>query len=411
LRSRNKGVSIGGEACCEARMLRGDLRELFAGLPDPRVQRTRRHGLTDVLLLVLMGTILGCEGWDGIVLWAEEWEPELRTILELPHGIPSADTLRRVMGALDSKEFGKMFIGWTQALCESTAGKLVSIDGKTVRGSFEGASGEGALHLVNAWVSENEMVLGQYATDVKSNEITAIPELLKLLDLRGATVSIDAMGCQKGIAKQIVEKGAEYLFGLKGNQPTLHEEVKTSFDEATCAKLRKEPESYCETADKGHGRNELRRVYVQREVSWLTRSENWPKLRALILVESERTRRGETSVERRAYISSSKASAHVLAQQVRGHWHVENRLHWTLDVVYGEDRARISRKNGAENMSTVRKIVMNLLRSTPTRDGKPKSAPMKRIRANARFANLLQVLSAGGTKDALEPRRRARRAE
>lgn len=179
---------------------------------------------------------------------------------------------------------------------------------------------------MNAWVSENAMVLGQYATDVKSNEITAIPELLNLLELRGATVSIDAMGCQKGIAKQIVAKGADYLFGLKGNQPTLHEEVKTSFDAATCSALSKEPSSYCEMADKGHGRNELRRVYVQREVSWLVQSEAWPKLSALILVESERTRRGEKSIERRAYITSSTASAQVLAEQVRGHWHVENRL-------------------------------------------------------------------------------------
>jgi predicted transposase YbfD/YdcC len=177
------------------------------------------------------------------------------------------------------------------------------------------------------------------------------------------------------------------------------------------AALRKEPNNYCETTDKGHGRNEVRRVYVQRDVSWLTRSENWPNLSALILVESERMRRGETSVERRAYISSSKAPAKVLAAQVRGHWHIENRLHWTLDVVYGEDRARISRKNGAENMSIVRKIAMNLLRSVPTRDGRPRSAPAKRIRANARFANLLQVLAAGGTKDALQPRQRARRAE
>jgi predicted transposase YbfD/YdcC len=392
-------------------MLRRDLRELFAELPDPRMQRTRRHRLTDILVMVLLGTILGCEGWDDIVWWAEDCESELRTILELPSGVPSADTLRRVMSALDPKAFGKAFIAWAQALCESTAGKLVSIDGKTVRGSFAGASGEGALHLVNAWVSENAMVLGQYATDVKSNEITAIPELLELLELRGATVSIDAMGCQKGIAKQIVEKGADYIFGLKGNQPTLHEEVKTSFDAAMLIALRKQAQNYCEMADKGHGRNELRRVYVQRDVSWLTRSENWPKLNALILVESERTRRGETSVERRAYITSSTAPATVLAAQVRGHWHVENRLHWTLDVVYGEDRARISRKNGAENVSIVRKIAMNLLRNAPTRDGKPWSAPRKRRKANTRFEYLLQVLAAGGTKDALEPRRRARRAE
>ena len=289
----------------------------------PHSERTRRHRLTDIVLLVLIGTICGREGWDELVWYGEDWEDELGTILELPSGIPSADTLRRVMGALDPRAFGKMFIAWTQAMCESTSGKLVSIDGKTVRGSFRGATGEGALHLVNAWVSENQMVLGQYATDVKSNEITAIPELLALLDLRGATVSIDAIGCQRGIAQQIVEKGADYLFGLKSNQPTLHAEVLAAFDEATCASLKGDAASYCETVDKGHGRNEVRRVWVQHEVAWLTRSEAWPKLRSLILVESERTRRGETSVERRAYISSVDAPASVLAERVRGHWHIE----------------------------------------------------------------------------------------
>jgi predicted transposase YbfD/YdcC len=304
-----------------------------------------------------------------------------------------------------------MFIAWTQAMCESTSGKLVSIDGKTVRGSFRGATGEGALHLVNAWVSENQMVLGQYATDVKSNEITAIPELLALLDLRGATVSIDAIGCQRGIAQQIVEKGADYLFGLKSNQPTLHAEVLAAFDEATCASLKGDAASYCETVDKGHGRNEVRRVWVQHEVAWLTRSEAWPKLRSLILVESERTRRGETSVERRAYISSVDAPASVLAERVRGHWHIENRLHWVLDVVFGEDRSRITRKNGAENLGIVRKIAMNLLRASPTPDkrGRPASNPRKRGRAAARFEHLLTVLAAGGTAEALTPRSRSRR--
>jgi predicted transposase YbfD/YdcC len=370
----------------------GETSGSFSTLPRPRVQRTRRHRLTDIVLLVLIGTICGCEGWDGIVWYAQEWEAELRTILELPGGIPSADTLRRVMGALDPRAFGKLFIAWTQAMCETTAGKLVAIDGKTVRGSFRGETGEGALHLVNAWVSENQMVLGQYATDVKSNELTAIPELLALLDLQGATVSIDAMGCQKGIAKQIVEKGADYIFGLKSNQPTLHKEVLDAFDAATCAALRRDGGSYCETVDKGHGRNEVRRVYVQREVGWLTRSDRWPKLSSLILVESERTRRGETSVERRAYISSLSVRADVLAARVRGHWHVENRLHWVLDVVFGEDRSRISRKNGAENLGIVRKIAMNLLRNAPTRTGRAASTPMKRISANARFEKLLRVL-------------------
>jgi predicted transposase YbfD/YdcC len=391
-------------------MLRRDLRALFDELPDPRMERTRRHRLTDIVVLVLIGTICGREGWDDIAWHAEEWEEELRTILELPGGIPSADTLRRVMGALDPRAFGKMFIAWTQAMCESTCGKLVSIDGKTVRGSFRGATGEGALHLVNAWVSENQMVLGQYATDVKSNELTAIPELLALLELRGATVSIDAIGCQRGIARQIVDKGADYLFGLKSNQPTLHAEVLGAFDAATCTALKRDAASYCETADKGHGRNEVRRVFVQREVSWLTRSEQWPQLRALILVESERTVRGATSVERRAYISSLDAPAGVLAERVRGHWHVENRLHWVLDVVFGEDRSRVTRKNGAENLGIVRKIAMNLLRASPTPDkrGRPASTPRKRMHANARFKHLLAVLVAGGAAEALSPRRRSR---
>lgn len=227
-------------------MLRRDLRELFAELPDARVQRTRRHRLTDILVTVLMGTILGCEGWDEI----------------------------------SGERVGER---------ERDGARAVR-DGREV----ERDNGDpGASESPRAARSD-----GEHRRD----------------------------GVPKGIAKQIVAKGADYLFGLKGNQPTLHEEVKTSFDAATCSALSKEPSSYCEMADKGHGRNELRRVYVQREVSWLVQSEAWPKLSALILVESERTRRGEKSIERRAHITSSTASAQVLAEQVRGHWHVENRL-------------------------------------------------------------------------------------
>ena len=369
----------------------------FEDVPDPRVERTRRHKLVDVLVIALLATICGCEGWDAMHDLAEGGEEQLRTILELPHGVPCADTFRRVLSAVDRAAFRDVFIAWARELCESTAGKLVAIDGKTVRGSFAGKTGQGALHLVNAWVRENAMVLGQYATDVKSNEITAIPELIKLLDLRGAVVSIDAIGCQKGIAQCIVEKHADYIFGLKSNQPTLHQEVISAFDEPTCAALGRDAASFHESADKGHGRNELRRVWVMREVAWLTRSEQWPNLRSLVLVESERTLRGQTSRERRAYISSLEASAERFSSLVRGHWHVENKLHWVLDVTFGEDRSRIARKNGAENLAVLRKVALNLLKNT--QDGrKPTSLAGKKRRASWSFPYALRVLSAGITE-------------
>jgi predicted transposase YbfD/YdcC len=370
------------------------LESFFEELPDPRVERTRRHKLVDILVITLLATICGCEGWDAIQALGDGGEEQLGSILELPHGIPSADTFRRVMSALDVAAFRRAFIAWVQALARTTRGKLVAIDGKTVRGAFAGETGEGALHLVNAWVTENQLVLGQFATDVKSNEITAIPELLALLDLRGAIVSIDAMGCQKNIARCIVEKDADYIFGLKGNQPTLHQEVLTAFDDATCERLRVTPGAFHESVDKGHGRLEVRRVSVLREADWLTHQEQWPKLRTLILVESERTVRGETSCERRAYVSSLDETAERLGSLVRAHWHIENKLHWVLDVTFGEDRARIGKKNGAENIAAVRKMAVNLLKSAPLR-GKIDTVAAKKRQASWSFAYALQVMSAG----------------
>jgi predicted transposase YbfD/YdcC len=391
-------------------MARADLRALFDEIPDPRVQRTRRHRLTDILVLVLLGTVTGRKGWDEFEGFAREWQAELRTVLALPGGIPSADTLRRVMAAVDPSALSRALLSWTSALCEGFAGKQIAIDGKTVRGTLDAAMGEGGLHLVNAWVCEHQLVLGQYATDVKSNEITAIPKLLELLDLRGATVTLDAMGCQRDIAKRIAARGADYIFGLKGNQPSLHREVLDAFDAPTCAALARDPRSYCETADKGHGRHEVRRVWVQRDVSWLTQSEAWPGLASLILVEAERTRRGVTSCERRAYISSSGESAAELGAKVRGHWHIENKLHWVLDVTFGEDRARIRRKNGAENMSAMRKIAMNMLTRAPSAHDKPLSKPMKQMVATMRFSYLLTVLTGAAPPPPPPARRRNTRA-
>jgi len=374
-------------------MPRQDLRTFFDELPDHRVKRTRKHALVDIVLLTLVATILGVEGWDEIHLFGVSRLEQLRPLLRLTNGVPSADTLRRVIGGLDSAAFRGVFVEWAQQLCAETAGKLVAIDGKTVRGAAR--NGGETLHLVNAWVQDNKLALGQFATDVKSNEITAIPELLKLLDLRGAVVSIDAMGCQRGIAKAIRDKGADYLFGLKGNQPTLHQEVMAAFDEGTCRRLEQSPLGYAQQVDKAHGRLEIRRVWVLQDVQWLAQSDRWPDLRCVVMVESQRTTSKATSTERRAYISSVAPDARQLAQLVRGHWQIENNLHWVLDVTFGEDHARGSRKHGAENLALIRKTAMNLLHRAPAPHRSATSLPQKRLWANSRIEYLTEILSSG----------------
>ena len=362
----------------------------FASVPDPRVQRTRRYSLQTVLTVVLLGTICEAEGWEAMEDLSECLSPSFREALGLPSVLPCADTLRRVMGALDPVAFSEAFSSWAASLQLPMAGTQVAIDGKSVRGAQR--HGGSALHVVHAWCAEHSMLLGQFACDVKSNEITAIPKLLKLLELRGAVVSIDAMGCQKNIAKCIRDKGAEYIFGLKGNHPTLHHEVLTSFDESTLAQLKRSADTYSEEADKAHGRLEMRRVWVQRNVSWLQQSEAWPGLCALVLVESERTIRGVTSREKRAYISSLNAPAERMASLVRTHWHVENRLHWVLDVTFGEDAARVHHKAAAMNLGTIRRTALNLLQCVDAMPGR--SVAAKRRRANRSDEFLLQIVNA-----------------
>lgn len=373
---------------------------LVLHLPDPRVERTRRHKLVDIVTLVLIGVMGGCKAWDELHDYVASGHEQLRTLLELPNGIPSADTLRRVMGALDRGAFHRAFLSWARQLNGRLSGGQVAIDGKTVRGALNETLG--ALHLVNAWATESGLVLGQLATDAKSNEITAIPELIKLLELRGMVVSIDAMGCQKTIAKELRLAGADYLFGLKGNQPTLHEEVLTAFDEETCAKLN--GHDFHESTNKGHGRLETRRVSVLRSVGWLTRSDAWQDLKALVLVESERTTKGTTTLERRAYISSVDGTAEHLGALVRNHWQVENRLHWRLDTAFCEDDIRIGKKNGAENMALMRKVAMNML--SRVQHKKDTSLVMKMRMTGWSFPFLLRALAAGIDDDhtVLHPR-------
>lgn len=361
----------------------------FGSLPDPRVERGRSHLLLDVVTIAILAVIGGAKGWDDMEVYARSHEATLREFLELPGGPPSDDTFRRVFIRLNAKAFRNCFIGWMRALAGTVDGMLVAIDGKTLRRSFDCASGRTALHLVHAWAAENRVLLGQVATSEKSNEITAIPELLDLLELKGAVVTIDAMGCQRKIVEKIVEKGADYAIALKGNQEKLHDEVAGYLDAAIAdggARVH-------ETRDEGHGRVEVRRLYSVSNVDWLTAIDAWPGLRSLVCVERERTEDGKTSVERVHYITSIPAH-HVrrLARIIRGHWSVENALHWSLDVSFDEDACRIRSGDGPENFALLRRIALVLLRREKSMRA---GAPTKQFRAAADPRYAVRVLLTG----------------
>jgi len=363
----------------------------FESLKDPRVERTRRHKLMDIVVISVMAVICYADGWDDIVEYAKVREAWLRTFLELPHGIPCADTFRRVFTALDPEAFQACFLNWVKSLVGSTDGKLVAIDGKTVRHSFAGEEGKGPVHLVSAWVAQNQLVLGQIATEAKSNEITAIPKLLDLLDLRGATITIDAMGCQKKIAEVIVDGGGDYVLGLKDNQPTMHQEVAQFFESAQADGFRDTRCDQAESVDGDHGRIEVRRVSCSDDIDWMEDKAQWKNLRSVVMVESERTVGERTSLERRYYLTSHKPDAEMLGQMIRGHWGIENQLHWVLDMAFDEDRSRIRRGHAPHNFALLRKIAANLLK---LETGLKRGLEAKRKRAAWDSGYLIRVLQA-----------------
>lgn len=365
----------------------------FESLKDPRVERTRRHKLMDIVVISVTAVISYADGWDDIVEYAKVREEWLRTFLELPHGIPCADTFRRVFTALDPEQFQACFLSWVRSLVETTEGKLIAIDGKTVRHSFASEEGKGPLPLVSAWVAHNQLVLGQVATDTKSNEITAIPKLLQLIDVHGATVTIDAMGCQKKIADAIVEGGGDYILALKDNQPTIHQEVELFFESARAEAFSDTPCDQAQSIDGDHGRIEVRRVFASSDIGWMADKPQWKNLQSVVLVESERTIGEETSLEHRYYLTSHTADAALLAGLIRGHWGIENKLHWVLDMAFDEDRCRIRRGNAPDNFALLRKIALNLLKLEKT---SKRGLQAKRKRAAWDQGYLLQVLQAVG---------------
>lgn len=347
------------------------LMEKFSTLVDPRIERTKKHSMTDLLVISICGFICGIDNWVELEEFGEIKKDWFKEFLELPHGIPSHDTFGRFYAALDPEEFSRCFTRWVQAIGEVTEGEVVAVDGKTLRRSFDRASSKAAIHMVSAWASKTGLVLGQVKTDAESNEIPAIPRLLEILRLEGCIVTIDAIGAQKEIVRAIIDKGAHYVISLKKNQATLHEKTEDFFKEALEERFETVPHKYTEQVENDHGRLEKRRYWVTSKMDWFRERGEWAGLTSVGMVESTREVDGKTSREVRYFISSLPGdNAEKFAGAVRSHWSVENNLHWVLDVAFDEDRSRVRKDNAPQNMAMLRHVALNLLKAdTSTKVG------------------------------------------
>lgn len=337
----------------------------FMALSDPR-RHNVRHKLLDILTIALLAIISGCDDWVSVAAYGRAKLKWLATFLELPNGIPSHDTFSDVFARLNPDAFEECFRRWMQSVVELSGGTLVAIDGKSIRRSFEhGWDKSGMAHMVSAFVAANQMVFAQQKTDGKGKELEAIEQLLALLDLQGAVVTIDAIGCQRHIAQAIVTAKADYVLQVKANQPQLHERMTRLMDEAILEQFQGLQSDHDEQTDGDHGRVETRRVHVIRDVKLLGElADQWPDLRSLVMVERARDVEGQISRERHYYISSldGRRTARQFAYYIRGHWSVENNLHWQLDVSFAEDQRRIRKGHGAENFSRLCRWSLNLLK-------------------------------------------------
>lgn len=334
----------------------------FDALEDPRIDRTKKHHLSDILVIALCATLAGAESFADIALFGRSKLAWFSRFLALPNGIPSHDTFNRVFSLLNPSAFQRCFVSWMNAVCARGTFKHVQIDGKSLRGSRGGKGGAKALHLVSVWAQENGLTLGQQEVDEKSNEITAIPDLLRTLELEGCLVSIDAIGCQKTIAAQIRQTGADYVLALKANQKNLFEDVEGSFIWSDLNGLSSLRHDVHRTEEKGHGRHEVRDYRVIYDPQSLRTRDDWPDLASIIRVIRRRRKGDKESDEVVYYISSSTKPAAELAAAIREHWGIENGLHWVLDVVFKEDQSRIRDRTAAENMAWVRRVAVSLLK-------------------------------------------------
>ena len=341
----------------------------FVVIEDIRDEKKRRHLLIDMLVIAITAVICGADGWTQVAAFGKAKEAWFRQFLQLPNGIPSHDTFGRVFSVLSPEVFEARFREWVASVREVCGEDIVAIDGKSLRRSHCRKKGLGPLHMVSAWSVANGLVLAQQATEAKSNEITAIPEVLALLELKGCIVTIDAMGCQKAIAKDIVAQGGDYVLALKGNQSTLAQAVEELFIDADAVDYAGWPMYSYETIDRGHGRIETRRYFTLTAVDKIPQSADWEKLNMVGMVQSERQVNDKTTQETRFYIASIGGDAQRFAWAVRNHWGIENGVHWCLDIAFREDESRVRDRQAANNLAVMRHIALNLLKKDATIKG------------------------------------------